>query len=204
MNSVITVTQNQMGNLNTAWGTDLGGSLPSSYNLYGPTSSGGSGTSILGQLYGLQGPVTDPLRTGLCIRPGPDQRAPRIADELVRGHRHHARVDEHVRVGLLHRADRGLPRRRRTSRRATRTRSNSSASRPSGNCSQHTLAAPIIASFPYGGSFAAGGTVPGPPGMPVMIQAHGGEQVVSLDDQAGGHTFEIHGDPRLPSRCSRR
>lgn len=34
--------------------------------------------------------------------------------------------------------------------------------------------------------FAVGGTIPGTPGMPVPIMAHGGEQIVSLRDQARG------------------
>ena len=55
---------------------------------------------------------------------------------------------------------------------------------------------PSIVSYPYGGSFADGGTVPGPPGQPVLITAHGGELVTPRDDVSGGHTFEIHGDPR--------
>lgn len=44
---------------------------------------------------------------------------------------------------------------------------------------------------PYGGSFSTGGMVPGPRGAPRTIIAHGGERVLSLDQQAGTRSGEV-------------
>lgn len=38
--------------------------------------------------------------------------------------------------------------------------------------------------LPFGGSFAEGGTVPGAPGQPVLIEAHGGEQYLGVGEHA--------------------
>ena len=43
--------------------------------------------------------------------------------------------------------------------------------------------------YPFGGSFAAGGQVPGPPGAPRTIVAHGREWVVPEDQMPGGDTY---------------
>jgi hypothetical protein len=194
---VINVTQNQMGNLNTAWGADLGsGSLKTLYDLYGPTSSGGAGTQdVLGQLYALQGPVTDNRVFGM----GTNARGLIAA---LPGSLRNWYGDIGGTLGSMNTfgsdfftapTDTGA-----TDAAISDPFSIELQRLQSQRDLLSQLQAPIIASFPYGGSFAAGGTVPGPPGAPVMITAHGGEQVISLDDQSagGGHTFEIHGDPR--------
>jgi hypothetical protein len=193
--SVITVTQNQMGGLNTAWGAGLsGGSLKALYDLYGPTSSGGAGTQdVLGQLYALQGPVTDNriFKTGLT------------AQGLIRalpGSLRNWYGDIGGTLGAMNTFGSDLftapdvqP--------ADVAVSDPFAIELQRLQSQRDLLsqlqAPVIASFPYGGSFADGGTVPGPPGKPILITAHGGEQYLGVGEQStGGHTFEIHGDSR--------
>ena len=136
VSTVISVTQNQIGNLNTAWGVDLGGgSLPSMYNMYGPTEQrrvralGRARAALPGAGAGGE-PVPD-----RAVRAGADQRATRLADELVRRHRRHARSDQHVRQGHLHRASGHEHDGRFRRRRPIRTRSNFSASRRSATCS---------------------------------------------------------------------
>jgi hypothetical protein len=190
--SVVNVTQNQMGNLSTAWGADLGGgSLQQLYNLYGPTSSGGQGTQdALGQLYQLQGPVTNNRIFGM------GSNAQALIDALP-GSLNNWYGDIGTTLGSMSGFGSNFftaP----TPTGATAPTIDPFSLELQRLQSQRDLLGQLqFPAIAYGGSFAAGGTVPGPPGMPVMITAHGGEQVISLDDQsAGGHTFEIHGDPR--------
>ena len=50
-----------------------------------------------------------------------------------------------------------------------------------------SLFSALGSAFPaLGGGFAEGGMVPGPPGAPRLILAHGGEEVLTEDQQRGG------------------
>jgi hypothetical protein len=52
----------------------------------------------------------------------------------------------------------------------------------------------ILAGWPeYGGSFAEGGVVPGPAGMPRTIVAHGGEEYLGVGQHAAPVEVHIHG-----------
>jgi len=49
--------------------------------------------------------------------------------------------------------------------------------------------------YPFGGSFGAGGTVPGPVGAPRMIVAHGGETVMTADESRMTSSVHLHFAP---------